>query len=94
MVMKGAKGAEFRITGIRSEGSEDGKQLNLVVHLEGEPGADADAATARNLAAAGTLLAAHPELRSVFDNLWIVAETPGSNPFVTERHMAEIAQGK
>jgi hypothetical protein len=90
----GPKGADFHITGLNSDPSEDGRQLNLVVHVQAEAGGDSTAATARNLAAAGALLAAHPELRSGFDNVWVIAETPGSNPFVTERPIAEIAQGK
>ncbi len=106
LALAGPKGAEFRITGLSSEASEDGKQLNLVVHLKadapggspsgssnGSPG-DSNAETARNLAAASALLAAHPELRPGFDNLWVIAEAPGANPFVTERPMGEFAAAK
>ena len=92
LALAGTNGAEFRITGLSSESSEDGKQLNLILHVRGEPAASAgDAATARNLAAGAALLGAHPELRSGFDQLWVVSETPGSNPFVTERPMSEMA---
>ncbi len=94
LVVKGPNGADFRITALSSQASEDGKQLNLVMHLEANEGADQSAVTARSLAAATALLTAHPELRSGFDNLWIIAEVPGSNPFVTERPMAQMAQGK
>ena len=64
------------------------------MHLEAESTADASAASARSLAAAEALLSAHPELRSGFDNLWVLAEAPNTNPFVTERPMAEIAGAK
>ncbi len=94
LVVPGANGAEFRLTGLGSEPSEDGKQLNLVVHLRADEGADSNAATAKNMAAAGALLTAHPELRSGFDNLWVIAEAPNGSPFVTERPMAEIAGAK
>lgn len=94
LVVKGPNGAEFRITGLSTQASEDAKQLNLVMHLESPEAADQTALTARSLAAATALMAAHPELRSGFDNLWIVAEVPGGNPFVTVKPMAEIGQGK
>ena len=90
LVLAGTGGAEFRITGLSSEASGDGGQLNLVVHLRADSVADANAATARNMAAATALLAAHPELRSGLDNLWVIADAPGANPFVTEKPMTQI----
>ena len=94
LAIGGNNGAEFRITGLGSEASEDGKQLNLIVHLRTDAPADSNAETARNLAAGTALLLAHPELRTGFDNLWIIADAPGANPFVTERPMTEIAASK
>ena len=102
LAIAGPNGAEFRITGLSSEASADGKQLNLIVHLKADASSgsssgsqgDASAETARNLAAAGTLLSAHPELRPGFDNLWVIAEAPGANPFVTERPMGDFAASK
>lgn len=94
LLLQGANGQSFRITSLASEGSEDGRQLNLVMHLGAETTADSNAATTRNLAAAAALLTAHPELRSGFDNVWVIADTAGSNPFVTEKPMAEMAQAK
>ena len=90
LALPGPNGATFRITSLGSEASEDGKQLNLVLHLHTEPGADANAATARNVAAGTALLAAHPELRSGFDNVWVIADAAGSSPFVTERPMRDF----
>lgn len=92
LVVTGAKGVEFRFTGLSSEASEDGKQLNLIVHVQAEKQADSNAATAQNLAAGAALLRAHPELRPGFDNVWVIAETAGANPYVTERPMTEIGQ--
>ena len=94
LAIAGPNGAEFRITGLNSDASEDGKQLNLIVHLRADPSSDTNAETARNLAAGAALLAAHPELRSGFDNLWVIVEAPGTNPFVTERPMREISAAK
>ena len=91
LVLAGANGAEFRITGLGSEASSDGKQLNLLVHLRGEGSNDAQAALQRDVAAGDALLKAHPELRSGFDNLWAIAETPGTNPVVSIRAMAAVA---
>ena len=91
LALAGPDGTSYRITGLNSQPSEDGKQLNLIVHLQAATPADASAASARSLAAAGALLSAHPELRSGFSNVWVLAEAPNTNPFVTERPMAEIA---
>lgn len=96
LALTGANGAAFRITGLNSEASDDGKRLNLIVHLRADPAVPAtgDAATARNLAAGSALLSAHPELRSGFDQLWVIAEGAGGSPFVTERPIAEFAASR
>lgn len=94
LAVAGPNGADYRITGLNSQSSDDGKQLNLVVHLRSDGQGDTNAATARNLAAGTALLAAHPELRSGFDNLWVLAEAPNTNPFVTVRPMTEMTSSK
>ncbi len=97
LALPGAHGADYAITGLNSQASEDGKQLNLLVHLRAEASATpgtANTATARNQAAGNALIAAHPELRGGFDNLWVLAEAPGSNPVVTVRPMAEVLAPK
>lgn len=94
LVIPGTNGTEYRITGLGSESSSDGKQLNLLVHLRGEAGNDAQAALARDMAAGEAFVKAHPELRTGFDNLWVISETPGTNPVISDRPMAEIAAGK
>jgi hypothetical protein len=95
LVVKGDAGAapaaEYRFTAILSEGSEDGKRLNLVLHLRADDGAaDAASQTARNQAAASALLNAHKELRQGFDGVIVIAEKTGSNSFVTEQRMSEV----
>ncbi len=94
LALAGTGGADFRITALASQSSEDGKQLNLVMHLRADAVTDTNAAAARNMAAGVALLSAHPELRSGFDNLWVIAEAPNSNPFVTERPIGEFATPK
>ncbi len=94
LVVTGANGTEYRITGLNSDSSSDGKQLNLLVHLRGEEGNDAQAAAVRGAAAGDALLRAHPELRTGFDNLWVISETPGSNPVISDRPMAEVGGAK
>ena len=44
----------------------------------------------RNNSAMAALLAAYPELRNSFHGVWVFADSPGKNPFVTEEPMAEI----
>jgi hypothetical protein len=91
LVIKSATGAEFRFTGIGSEGSDDGKRLNLVLHLQGDPGMTASAdEAARNTAAASAMLGAHKELRSGFDGVTVIAEVAGRSPFVTQQPISEI----
>jgi hypothetical protein len=90
LVVKAAA-AEYRFTAISTDGSEDGKRLNLVLHLRADDGAaDAASQTARNQAAASAFLNAHPELRPAFDGVIVIAEKAGSNSFVTEQRMSEV----
>jgi hypothetical protein len=44
----------------------------------------------RNTSAMNALLAAYPELKSSFGGVWVFADAPGKNPFVSEQPMAEI----
>ncbi len=94
LAVAGENGTEYRITGLNSESSSDGRQLNLLVHLRAEENSDAGAALARDIAAGDALLKAHPELRTGFDHLWVVSEARGSSPVVSDRPMAEVAAGK
>ena len=94
LVVPGTDGTQYRITGLSSDGSPDGKQLNLLVHLRGENGNDAQAALIRGVAAGDALLKVHPELRTGFDNLLVISETTGTNPVISDRPMAQVAGGK
>jgi hypothetical protein len=111
-VVKSAKGAEYRFTGLGTDDSLGANKVDVVVHLAPDPAPDAppasDAAkkTAaksqaapaaapetprdRNSDAMAALLAAYPELRNNFHGVWVFAEEPGKNPFVTEEPMTEI----
>ncbi len=94
LALAGANGGEFRITSLGSDASPDGKQLNLLVHLRGEGNNEPQAALARGTAAGDALLKTHPELRTGFDNLWVISETPGTNAVIAIRPLAEISAGR
>ncbi len=87
----GSNGASFRVTSLAAQADEGGRILNLVMHIEAQPGLLGEAASARNVAAASALLSAHPELRQGFDNIWVLADAPGASPVVVQRPMSEIA---
>ncbi len=88
----GAQGssAEYRLTSIAAEGSEDGQRLNLVLHIEGEPSTDAAAGAAESKAAARSFLDAHIELRQAFSSVWIFLDIAGREPLVTEQTISNI----
>jgi hypothetical protein len=92
LVVKAMGGAQFDFTAIRAEGSEDGKRLNLMLHMRADPIDDPAAARARNQAAAHAFLAAHKDLREVFNGVWVFAESAGHEPFATEQSMSAIPQ--
>lgn len=88
----GSKGAvaEYRFTSLAAEGSEDSKELNLILHLRADDLADPVAAIARSKAAAQALLDAHIELRQAFQNVWVFADSAGHEPLVTEQTISNI----
>jgi hypothetical protein len=93
LIVKASDGTEYRLTGIAAEASEDGKQLNLVLHLRADYLADAAAAKARNVAAARALFDAHKELRQGFNGVWIFADSAdsaGHEPLLTIQTIADI----
>lgn len=89
LVLSG-KGGEFHFTSLSTDSSDDGKRLNIMLHLKVDSVADTAAARMRNLAAAGAFVNAHPELRNDFQGVWIFAEATGQPPFATEHPMAQI----
>ena len=92
LVVKGAAGSQFAFTSIAAESSEDGKRLNLMLHLRADPIDDPAAARSRNQAAAQAFLAGHKDLRDAFNGVWVFAESAGHEPFATEQPMAAIPQ--
>jgi hypothetical protein len=85
LIVKASDGTDYRFSSIAAAGSEDGKQLNLVLHLVADYIADPSAAKARSDAAARALIDAHKELRQNFSNVWIFVDSPGHEPLVTEQ---------
>ena len=91
LLIKGADGTQYRVTSLGSEGSEDGKRVNVVMHYTGDVLAAAVAQEmAKNASAAAALVDAHKELRQGFDGVIVVADVQGRAPFVTEQKMNEI----
>ncbi len=81
---------EYRFTNISAQGSEDGKELNLILHVSVDGVTDPAVVVARSKAAAKALLDAHMELRQAFSRVWIFADSEGHEPLVTEQTIANI----
>ena len=81
LVLKASDGkggtVEYRFTGISAQASDDGKDLNLVLHIPVDGVSDAAAAIAHSKAAAKAFLDAHIELRQAFTEVWIFADSEG-----------------
>jgi hypothetical protein len=84
------KGGEFHVTLLTTEASDDGKQVNVMLHMKVDSVGDAAAARARNAAAAAAFVDAHPEVRKDFHSVWVFAEAQGQPPFATEHPMVEV----
>ncbi len=83
-------GAEYRLTNLSAAGSENGKELNLILHLRADDVSDAAMVTARSKAVAQAVLDAHMELRQTFQQVWVFAESEGHEPLVTEETISNI----
>jgi hypothetical protein len=90
LVVKGANGVEYHFTALGVDDSLAKEKIDITAHLKVEQIGDPAAARKRNTDATAALLAAYPELRKPFHGVWIFAEVPGQNPFVTEQAMNEI----
>jgi hypothetical protein len=90
LVVKGPDGVEYHFTGLGVDDSLGQDKIDVTAHLKVDQLGDAAAAKKRNSDAMVALLAAYPEMRKPFHGVWIFAEAPGQNPFVTEQPMSEI----
>ena len=90
LVVKAADGTEFRFTALGVNDSLNADKVDIAAHIKIDELGDPAAARKRNIDAATALLAAHPELRQSFHGVWVVADAPGQNPYVTQLAMAEI----
>ncbi len=89
--LEGPGGTVYRVTELGTQTSDDGKALNLTMHVQVDgPALTGEAAIERNLKAARALLTAHPELREGFSNIWVIADAAGASPFVVQRPINEI----
>ncbi len=89
LVLKGADGAEFRVTAL-SVDALGADRLDVSEHIKADALGDGTAARKRNADAAAALLAAHPELRKAFHGVLVSTDVPNQAPFATELSMAEI----
>ena len=95
-----AASATYRLSVLSAEGSEDGKHLNLILHLIGDGLTSGAAAEERGKAAARAMIDAHMELRQAFYSVWVftippgstetAAGAPGPQPLVTEQIVSSI----
>jgi hypothetical protein len=90
LVLKASDGTDYSFTGIEAQGSEDGKQLDLMLHLRASGASDPAAEKARNKAAAKAFLDAHKDVRQSFNRVLIFSEAAGQAPVVTDVTMQEI----
>ena len=81
---------EYRLTNLSASGSEDGKELNLILHLAANDGSDAAVVTGWSKAAAQAVLDAHMELRQAFQQVVVFAGAEGHEPVVTEQTISNI----
>ena len=82
--------SEYRLTDLSAAGSEDDKELNLILHLQVQDVSDPVIITARSKAAAQAVLDAHMELRQAFHGVWVFAGLQGHEPLVTEETISNI----
>jgi hypothetical protein len=90
LVVKGVDGAEYHFTGLGVDDSLAREKIDVTAHLKVDQIGDPVAARKRNADAMAALVAAYPELRKPFHGVWMFAEAPGQNPFVTEQAMSDI----
>ncbi len=81
---------EYRFTNISAQGSDDDKELNLILHIPVDGVSDSAVTIARSKAAAKAFLDAHMELRQAFSGVWVFADSEGHEPLVTEQTIANI----
>ena len=106
LVVKGLGGAEYRFVSLGTDDSLGADKVDVLAHIDAEPPPEPSSTGApskseasktlpvtprdRNANAMAALLAAFPDLRANFHGVWIFADAPGKNPFVTEMPMANI----
>ena len=92
LVIAAAKGDEVRVIDLGAENAPgQPNSIDLVAHIRAAaPMVDANAAKARNAAAARAIVGAYPELRAAFHGVWIVAEAPTGSPYISEEPMTSL----
>jgi hypothetical protein len=81
---------EYRLSDLSMAESEDGKETNLILHLQEGDVSDPTIVTARSKAVAEAFLDAHMELRQAFQQVWVFAVSQGQEPIVTQLTISSI----
>ena len=74
----------FDFTAIGTQPSQDGKSLELALHITATDVSDPVAVRARGLQAIEALFTAYPEFGSAFTSAWVYADAPGQSSFAIE----------
>jgi len=90
LVVKGPDGVEYHFIALGVDDSLSKSKIDVTAHLKVDQMGDPEAAKKRNSDAMVALVTAYPEMRKAFEGVWIFAEAPGQNPFITEQRMTDI----
>jgi hypothetical protein len=90
LVVKGPDGVEYHFVGLGVDDSLSKNKIDVTAHLKVDQMGDPAGAKKRNTDAMVALVTAYPEMRKAFEGVWIFAEAPGQNPFITEQRMSDI----
>lgn len=91
LVIGDGRTTEVRVTALGAEKAPGNGGIDLLAHVKSDsPLNDPVASRARNLAAAKTIVAAYPELRSAFHGVWIVADFPDGTTYISEEPMTSL----
>ncbi|MDE1162507.1 MAG: hypothetical protein PW792_11265 [Acidobacteriaceae bacterium] len=85
-ILRAADNTSYTVTELSANGSDDGKGLVLTLRYRAETLPDPMAGRARNVAAVKALMAAHADLRTVFESVAVFADPSGDGapPFATQ----------
>ncbi len=90
LVIKARDGKEYQLTALAPDDSLGADRIDVAMHYKADAIADPVAARARNQQAASALLAAYPEMRTVFHGVWVYADSASGSPFASEEPVTRL----